>query len=556
MKNFSKYLKQTQKEFKFYEIRNKNNFNKDFVRLKNKILIDLIKNLNKWHNIRLSNLSWKIFLEPWLTIYISKNIYYWHLIKFNKNKKKNFFYKGFENLEPPFDTIHFTELSRKDDLYNYYMFQKVENFIYCSKKNKTSLVKLKKNIYKQFNFKQYFGQKNSILKIIYHKFLAPLLNNNKIIFDLSDIGINKLKLNFNFYQLPCWLDYMFNFELYGKLFKERSPTHHKLRDSFKKNYKKKNFYNFITSNIYDDLPKVFLEDFKKVADSIKQIKLKPKIIVSDCKEFDLFFKFWVSLNKFEKIKFISSDHGGSYMSNLDDMTHEESSNYSLRWFKYKLKNSIQLPILKNLKKRVQIKNRSKVLIIAHGVDKYPHHVLWSPIGKENLFQRKLVYDFTKRIKSDIKKNLFLKTYPDKLVDSEWSCNKHFKKIFPEKKIIYDATKFKEIFSISKLNICLYPQTAFIESILSGPTILLIHKDFYRIRPELENIHFQLKKVKILFNDGFEAINHVNKVWGDIDNWWENKEVLKVRKIFEKTACKKLGEKETLRQWTEFFKKLN
>ena len=86
MKNFSKYLKQTQTEFKFYKIRNKNNFNQDFVKLKNKILIDLIKNLNKWHNIRLSNLSWKIILEPWLTIYISKNIYYWHLIKFNKNK--------------------------------------------------------------------------------------------------------------------------------------------------------------------------------------------------------------------------------------------------------------------------------------------------------------------------------------------------------------------------------------------------------------------------------------------------------------------------------------
>ena len=42
------------------------------------------------------------------------------------------------------------------------------------------------------------------------------------------------------------------------------------------------------------------------------------------------------------------------MSNLDDMTHEEFSNYSLRWFKYNPRNSIQLPILKNLKKRLKL----------------------------------------------------------------------------------------------------------------------------------------------------------------------------------------------------------
>ena len=66
------------------------------------------------------------------------------------------------------------------------------------------------------------------------------------------------------------------------------------------------------------------------------------------------------------------------------MTHEEFSNYSLRWFKYNPRNSIQLPILKNLKKRVEITKRSKVLIIAHGVDKY-HIMFYGLLLEKKIF---------------------------------------------------------------------------------------------------------------------------------------------------------------------------
>ncbi len=555
MKNFLNDLNQNKKKFEFYKIRNQKNFNSNFLYLKNKVFINLTINLNKYHKIDLNKLYWKILLEPWLTIYISKNLYYWNLVNFYKSKKKFNFYRDLEILEPPFDTIHFLELSKRDDTYNNYMIQKIQNFVFHSQKKKTSFVKLKKNIYKKFNFHNYFNENKSLFKIFYHKILAPILNKNKIIFDLSNIGLKKIKLNLNFYQIPCWIEYMYNYEVYDKLFIERSNTNKQLRDSFKKKYKKKTFSNFLISNIYDDLPKVFLEDFKKISESIKSIKLKPKIVVSDNKEFDLFFKFWISLNKLEKIKFIRSDHGGSYMSNLDDMTHEEYSNLSLRWFKYRAKNSIQLPILQNLKKRIRPEKRTKALIISHGVDKYPHHVLWSPVGKENFFQSKLIFDFTRQINPEIKKNLYLKTYPDKFASKDWSCYKDFKKIILKDKIITDKEIFEEIFLMSKINICLYPQTAFIESMLSGPTILIINSNFYRIRPEFVDIHNELKKVKILFNSGSDACHHINKVWDRIDEWWEDDKVKRIRKKFEKIASKKKSEKETTREWIKFFKKI-
>tara|TARA_B100001989_G_C24284793_1_gene338163 strand:- start:201 stop:632 length:432 start_codon:yes stop_codon:yes gene_type:complete len=138
---------------------------------------------------------------------------------------------------------------------------------------------------------------------------------------------------------------------------------------------------------------------------------------------------------------------------------------------------------------------------------------------------------------------------------EWSCYKDFKKIFSKKKIITDQKKFKEIFSISKINICLYPQTAFIESILSGPTILILHKNFYRIRPEFEKIHKELEKAKIIFRNGFDACHHINKIWNNIDEWWQDEKVMKTRKTFEELTSKNLSEKETIKEWMKFFRKI-
>ena len=79
---------------------------------------------------------------------------------------------------------------------------------------------------------------------------------------------------------------------------------------------------------------------------VSEIGLRPHIITSDGRyEFNLYFKFLGSFENIREKKFVSSDHGSCYVSNFDHMYHEECSHYSLRWFKFKSANSIQLPIL-------------------------------------------------------------------------------------------------------------------------------------------------------------------------------------------------------------------
>ena len=82
----------------------------------------------------------------------------------------------------------------------------------------------------------------------------------------------------------------------------------------------------------------------------------------------------------------------------------------------------------------------------------------------------------------------------------------------------------------------------------------MHKDFYRIRPDFEDIHLKLEKANILFHNGSAACHHINKVWNNIDDWWEDEKVKKIRKSFEKLTCKNLSEKETTKEWIKYFKK--
>ena len=76
-------------------------------------------------------------MEPWLSNYISKNIYYWHLINFHKKGVKKYaFLPKLDFFEPPIDTAHATQLSDQSDEYNFFICSRIcANLFLVRKKN-------------------------------------------------------------------------------------------------------------------------------------------------------------------------------------------------------------------------------------------------------------------------------------------------------------------------------------------------------------------------------------------------------------------------------------
>ena len=71
--------------------------------------------------------------------------------------------------------------------------------------------------------------------------------------------------------------------------------------------------------------------------------------------------------------------------------------------------------------------------------------------------------------------------------------------------------------------------------------------------EFELLHENLKKVKILFEDPILASKHLNKIWKNVDNWWESGDVKIAREIFFKEVA--LVEPNPFEKWKKFLHNL-
>jgi putative transferase (TIGR04331 family) len=63
-----------------------------------------------------------------------------------------------------------------------------------------------------------------------------------------------------------------------------------------------------------------------------------------------------------------------------------------------------------------------------------------------------------------------------------------------------------------------------------PTICIL-SNLNWIREEARNDYKKLIDGKILFINPKDASDHINKVYYNVENWWNNKQVQEIRKIF-------------------------
>ena len=89
--------------------------------------------------------------------------------------------------------------------------------------------------------------------------------------------------------------------------------------------------------------------------------------------------------------------------------------------------------------------------------------------------------------------------------------------------------------------------------ISGPTILLLKPGNSIYNEEFELLHENLKKVKILFEDPILASKHLNKIWKNVDNWWESGDVKIARENFVKKVA--LVEPNPFGKWKKFLHNL-
>ena len=509
--------------------------NKDYFKIKKihkKINNELSNYFFHLHEKKVSKKIWKNLLFVWLTYYLFFYYFKWKTIStiFKKNKKLNFInYKIIKNTSH-LDSEDFYNISSTSDIFNYLAFKKI---ILYKKKRKLIKVKIlkKNNKLKDNQITKKKSQKNlrfpTFKKLIIF-FQINFLNPKLLILD----GINfKLSFLINLFS--------FQFPLIFKDVFEWKKEKIKIKDNVnqiklqKLKIKGSEFEKFVINNIFDDIPLCFTSGFKHLNALSDKIKLDPRVIISGTQHVhNELAKLWLLKQKYIKNKklFIVSHGGGHQNLSLTMYDYEHKiGNYFFQWLDKKTFFNFRLPNTKylfNIKKRA--KNSEKIVFVGNELKSYINRISPGPMSISSANIIKDLETICQNVDTNIKSKIFYAPKKEMI-------NFFFEKLsrILKKKQILPNSELDTHIKHSKLVICTYPQTTFFDAIMSGPTILVYNPKLWRQYKKLDKSYKSLKENNIIFDNPKDAANHINKIWKDIDQWWQKEDVINAKNLFLK-----------------------
>lgn len=534
-----------------WSLNKEKNYSYKFLKRKYERYISILTNyLNKYHNVNYNQKYWEIICGMWLSTYISTIYYRWRVIEKISNKNKiiinNYNFKNFF-LTTNNSIDYYANISRSDT-FNNLAFFKIINYFVKYKKFKPILEKnkinFKNNNYKKINLSRNYSFKTKIFEKVCA--ILDLISRKKKNFIIIDGFNNKanLKLNLGAFQFPFPTSKYFNNELcinsnsFNFKKREKNIINNKTIDDFEK---------FLEKNIYYDIPKIYLENFLLNLNLVKSYKIECKKVISGSFHFfNELFKIWLAQHTLNKDKsFVITCHGGNHSKYSGIFNYEDNiSDQHITWVKSKKHNLPASKYLEVKKKRNKFEN---LIFVINENNPYPAKWEDSPVCLDNLKLDVVLKKFNLLLDKKIKKKFFI-------CPKYFHCPKFQKTI---KKNLNDS-HIKKKFSFpaelnnAKLVVCDNPQTAFIDALRSGPTILVINKNQWRPKNLLKIYYKELEKNKVIFYSYDKALKHINDNWDNINKWWLSHRTKKsVSNFLSMMNC----EKNSLKDWLYFLRNI-
>ena len=540
-----------------YNWNSNKNFKKNYKYLKglvrkfNKILA---KKLNEIHGINKNQKFWEILLFPWITYYISAQFYRWKMINEIVDKNKNLYVYEI-NLPkhiPISDSLEFYEKITNSEYLNTIYFGRILNYLISKKKIKNIYIKKKiklRNDDRKYNKPNKTNKFKEIIINFLNLAIVKLFKQKKILICEGLISSRDLiELNLELNQAPIFSKNFFAKSKYLSAISALKPQIH-LRKKIRFDEKKlNNFEKFITTHIMSDMPKYLLEGYKILNKITDTIKLAPKFVVVFHEHYhNELFKFWYA-NNLKSTKLIVSAHGAAMQS--DPAHYGLEAKIAHKKITYvnddqtNIKKRIKLPFPKFIKQKR--KNPSLLIYSTYISEYFPCRY---GISSNTYIQNRNRQDLL-----SLKKNLHKEIYSHLKISNKLSKSRSIKNInnILGKKKDVGNIPFSKILDNAKLMICTYPQTTFLESIASGPTVALFN--FRDWKPTNKNIKIYEKLIlnNVFFESSEELSSFINKNWDTIDIWWNS---VKEKKIIDEYINLFQKDSKYLNEWIGFFKKL-
>lgn len=498
------------------------NYNYYLGNLVQRLSVSLALFLNKQNKKKFNKNFWQNLIWVWLSYYVSAYFYRWKQIHaISKGKKLNFLNLNFSKEIYVDGADTFFRLVSNSDKFNYIFIRKIifhlrENFKFVQKKNCN------------FDFGS-FETKNriSLIKLIlnfYSKISSLISYENKIFISSCFSMKNLIKINLKLFQLPQFFSYYFMKKPIIKIANKKIQRNEKL---FKFSHKN-SFEFFIKNNIINDIPLNYIENFDKNFENVKKINLNPNIILVGGEHYhNENFKLWALYKKyFKRKKIISVEHGGNHQINSGQYNYDKKfSNITINWInKF---NKFKLPNPRIYNDFIKRKNTYKVTYVGFEKRLYPARIGDSVYNVNNF----KTYENIKILKEKLKKNIYEDFYYSPKYIHDNRLKRNLISLLGKNKILRNES-FKKNLKTSKIVICDYPQTSFLEAITTGPTFLICDytKNFIPIK-EFKKIYYLMEKNNIIFKNVNLLANFINKNWDNVEEIWNSKNVQKTKNEF-------------------------
>ena len=500
----------------------------------------LSKELNTIHKKNNSREYWRILIGPWLAFFIQTIFDRWEMINsaLNDYKIKKMFSSTITNYIKfvPSDFVEFDELVHNKS-WNEFIYSFIGNKLQFEKVKITdfldkSFIRKQTNNSKYQNFFKIFI--NIISKFFFRKGNILIVSNC-----LPAHIIMRVSLSLN--QLPTFWYRIDPKKTFPDINQRKWQINYD-KKGLDKNY---DFKKLLSEIIPLQIPSIYLEGYESLIKKAKIYYPNKASLIFDTTSWnsDDLFKHWMGLQKEKKSKIIITQHGGNYGSSLFNFTEEHQLSISDKFISWGWKNNKSNKILNigntksfRYKKIKPKKNSQKFLIVEGLLPKYSTNLYSTPVSAcqwNEYFNDQ--FNFVKHFPKD-----FIKNFDIRLAVHDYGYDQKnlWRSKFPQINFANPKVPFISSLKNYSLVVATYNATTYLETLsINFPTIIFWNTKYWELRSSAISDYQLLYEVGIIHETTYSAANHIKKIKGNINSWWQSARVQNAKNIFVEKYCK-------------------
>jgi len=528
-------------------------YDKDFAyldSLNERLLLPLSNLLNKYHNVNYSVKYWRIVLGPWLLTFVPTVYDRWETLRVALDSKRLWEYDLFVFDDNKFIPNNFSyyQTQANSHIWNSFIFSQILTFQYSDKVN--------------FNRIEYEGKYPlDTIKETKYSFKYKVIN-------CIDSLLSLLKVNYKVIFVGSYFDFFSLIKLSLKL--NQIPRIHSVftkNISFKKYISNKgralnldkfhsenDFEEFVQGMLFSHIPKSYLEGYLQMEHEISKVRCKGSIVfTANAHLSNDFFNHWCAKMIESGVLLVTSQHGSAFRQSKSLFLHQEKiSDKMTVWHHPVESNHVRLSASKLVNSnRNYVDSGDELSVVAFEQQIYVYRAQTGSGAGTLIADYNQKIDFIRKLAENPFQNVKVRAV--NRGEGWFNSLSRYKKDLGRDKIS-NYNSFEEMLSNSKIVVCTYPLTTYLEAMLSGiPTIVLYKKEQWRFSPIFDKLIKTLESNNMIFYDSNSAANHINSVWSNPLEWWDSDSVLKARQMFF-DVCGDVDD-DWADEWSSFFRNL-